>query len=484
MFELNRIQANDPSFRDVRLDYRKVINPRKNFEALYYNTQVQRLVVVWDERIAPLQRRDYVAFATMLATNKSIQDLELVFLKDKMYHHTSTHWRPVMSALIKYGGDSIRVKTLTIENCTHNVSDLSMLADLLRRYPCIAQHLDVSFRTEVTTKAESLLKAIFSSRVESLILRGTWYQPEHVATAIKSADEHHIKDLSLQVTPRMQGSSPLWKAVESDTTLTSITMYASSPMFAESPSRRADAPSFVQFLEHLPLLRNVRAIRIYDFDARFLDAACQAVQAHGQLDCLDLQWYSSKSDARYATRGISPTVFQGIKKLALSAELPESEQMAAIADEATVHICTALQSNPSIETLNLGIAGISLRGFHAMTQLWPTLPSLQAVDIREDSGRPFSSDRVCLVREAVRQSSKLCKVLTNPPSVNADTAILDEIAYYCERNRIRIVRLLRITPPTSLYLWPLAIAKVNHTSVRYKLVRAKPELLAGAGASS
>jgi hypothetical protein len=58
--------------------------------------------------------------------------------------------------------------------------------------------------------------------------------------------------------------------------------------------------------------------------------------------------------------------------------------------------------------------------------------------------------------------------------------LLDEMAYYCERNRIDLSGLLASKESMGMGLWPLILSKVRHTSLVFALLHSKPDLMATA----
>jgi hypothetical protein len=123
-------------------------------------------------------------------------------------------------------------------------------------------------------------------------------------------------------------------------------------------------------------------------------------------------------------------------------------------------------------------------------ELLPTLPSLEVVEIIDDLSR-LNIDYMKLILAAIKKCKRLWKVIHDNDYPNLmnnrrGVLLLDELAYYCERNRIDLSGLLASEESMGMGLWPLILSKVRHTSVLFQLLRSKPDLMAtvpGTGAN-
>jgi hypothetical protein len=133
--------------------------------------------------------------------------------------------------------------------------------------------------------------------------------------------------------------------------------------------------------------------------------------------------------------------------------------------------------------MKISLTTISLERFQNFTELLPSLPSLEVVEIVDDFGFPYrlGISYMNLILTAIKSCNRLWKVIHDKNTPKLDNrqgaVLLDEIAYYCERNRIDLPGLLASEEPMGMGLWPLILSKARHTSVLFQLLRSKPDLL-------
>jgi hypothetical protein len=412
------------------------------------DTDLEKLIVGWDK---PLQHEKYAGFVSLLATNKTIQTLKMTFWGINDEGISFDDEEIIFSLLVEKGG-SIHLKSLRIESLLSGSSKAALLMthlpNLLHQHPALTRELQLWFSAPTDDERTILLESVFCSQIESFSVLNGWCKPDHFVTAMQQHSSCRLVSLGFD-----------------------CLLY--------------NDDCFENFVDKIPSMQNIQRLKLQGFNVRYLEVVCRAVAAHGNIKCLDMEWLGEELVTNMtATISERPVNFRGLNEIALAVRyFPVGENQSRRKATAIRYLCSCLNGNPSLQRMKISLTTMSLARFQNFTELLPSLPSLEVVEIVDDFGFPYrlGISYMNLILTAIKSCNRLWKVIHDKSTPKLDNrqgaVLLDEIAYYCERNRIDLPGLLAPKESMGMGLWPLILSKVRHTSVLFQLLRSKPDLI-------